>query len=142
MPEPRSTTQQKLAVKERAGNICEYCRSPASYSTQPYAVEHIIPLSRGGKTNLSNLAWSCQGCNGHKFTATQGYDRSTKQIADLFHPRRQEWSEHFTWNEDFTFVLGLTPTGRATVETLELNREGCVNLRQLLYLCGKHPLRP
>jgi hypothetical protein len=32
-----------------------------------------------------------------------------------------------------------TPTGRATIETLFLNREGVVNLRQLLYPIGKHP---
>jgi len=36
-------------------------------------------------------------------------------------------------------IIGLTPTGRATVEVLKLNREGLVNLRQVLYAAGKHP---
>lgn len=43
------------------------------------------------------------------------------------------------WSDDFTLIIGLTPTGRATIETLFLNREGVVNLRQLLYAIGKHP---
>ena len=36
-------------------------------------------------------------------------------------------------------MIGLTPTGRATVETLRLNREGVVNLRRILFLVGLHP---
>jgi hypothetical protein len=36
-------------------------------------------------------------------------------------------------------LVGLTPTGRATVETLKLNREGLINLRRVLYVMGEHP---
>jgi hypothetical protein len=57
----------------------------------------------------------------------------------LYHPRQQRWQEHFAWNEDFTLIVGITPTGRTTVETLKLNREGLVNLRQVLYAMGEHP---
>ena len=66
-------------------------------------------------------------------------DPLTKQPAPLFHPREQLWLEHFGWNEDFTLVIGLTPTGRATLATLQLNRPGVINLREVLYLVGKHP---
>jgi hypothetical protein len=45
----------------------------------------------------------------------------------------------FAWNADFTLIIGLTPTGRATVETLQLNREGLVNLRRVLCAMGEHP---
>jgi len=60
----------------------------------------------------------------------------------LFHPREQSWDEHFAWNEDFTLILGLTPTGRATIEALHLNRSGLVNLRRVLYAIGEHPPKP
>lgn len=46
---------------------------------------------------------------------------------------------YFGWNEDFTQMIGLTPTGRATVETLKLNRAGLMNMRQVLCMAGKHP---
>jgi hypothetical protein len=36
-------------------------------------------------------------------------------------------------------MIGLTAIGRATVETLHLNREELVNLRQILYAMGEHP---
>lgn len=41
--------------------------------------------------------------------------------------------------EDYTHVPGVTPIGRATVEALQLNREGVVNLRWVLFLVGLHP---
>jgi hypothetical protein len=57
----------------------------------------------------------------------------------LYHPREQFWNEHFAWNEDCTLVLGLTPTGRVTVEKLQLNRPGLVNLRRILFTLNEHP---
>jgi hypothetical protein len=60
-------------------------------------------------------------------------------MAPLYNPREQHWTDHFTWNHDYTLVLGLTPTGRATVEKLQLNRIGVVNLRPALHLIGEHP---
>lgn len=63
----------------------------------------------------------------------------TGEIAPLYHPRQQKWGEHFAWNEDFTHIVGLTPTGRATVEALQLNRDGVVSLRRVLYAAGEHP---
>jgi 5-methylcytosine-specific restriction endonuclease McrA len=135
----RPTNEQKEKVKKRAGGVCEYCRSQAAYSSQSFSVEHILPFSKGGKTALENLAFACQGCNNHKYTATDALDSVTRKIVPLFHPRQQNWDEHFAWNNDFTLIIGITPTGRATVELLRLNREGCVNLRRALYALGKHP---
>ncbi len=60
-------------------------------------------------------------------------------LVPLYHPRHQQWADHFGWNEDFTLAIGLTPTGRATVERLQLNREGVVNLRRVLRTIGQHP---
>ncbi len=139
MSERRATAQQRRAVIERARGCCEYCRSQARFAMQPFSVEHIEPRSRGGKTTQDNLALACQGCNNHKYTKTEGYDTITGDIELLYHPRRERWRDHFAWNEDFTLVIGLTPTGRATVEALLLNREGLVNLRQILYVMGEHP---
>ena len=67
MPEKRITSQEKHDVMERAKGCCEYCRSQVRFAMQPFSVEHIVPRSRGGKTELENLALACQGCNNHKF---------------------------------------------------------------------------
>jgi hypothetical protein len=135
----RITAQQKRAVVERARGCCEYCRSQARFATQSFSVEHITPRSRSGETNLDNLALACEGCNSHKHAKIEAYDPITGEIVALYHPRQQRWYRHFRWNDDFTLIVGITPTGRATVEALQLNREGLINLRQVLYEAGEHP---
>ena len=141
MRKERSAEQTKREVFEKASGICEYCRSRKDYSPDPFAVEHILPRVRGGTDAPSNLALSCHGCNGHKHTKTKAVDAITHESVLLFHPRRQQWHEHFEWNGDFALVLGLTPVGRATIDALQMNRPGVVNLRRLLHAAGLHPPR-
>lgn len=43
---------------------CIYC---GWYGTsQSFEIDHIVPLSRGGSSSLSNLRWICSGCNRQK----------------------------------------------------------------------------
>ena len=100
-----------------------------------------MPASRGGNHDLSNLALSCPGCNGHKSDKIEAIDPADGELVPLYNPRKQKWHEHFSWNERYTVILGITPTGRATVEALQLNRISVVNLRHVLYMFGKHPPR-
>ncbi|OIO90502.1 MAG: HNH endonuclease [Anaerolineae bacterium CG2_30_64_16] len=139
MPELRLTIRQRQIVAQRASGCCEYCRSQACFSPDPFSVEHIVPRSRGGTDELDNLALSCQGCNSRKYTDVDAIDPTTGERAPLYHPRRQKWTDHFAWSDDATLVIGLTPTGRATVEKLQLNRSGLVNLRRVLQAIGRHP---
>jgi hypothetical protein len=135
----RPTARQKKEVARRARNCCEYCRTPLDYSADPFSAEHIIPQVLGGKTDLENLALSCQGCNGRKYTKIESLDPANEKMVPLFHPRQHVWSEHFEWSRDLTQIVGRTPTGRATIHELELNRNGVVNLRRALYAVGEHP---
>ncbi len=130
----------RRVVERRTRGCCEYCHSPAKYSTHTFALEHIIPRSQGGTASLDNLALACQGCNNHKYNKTQAEDPATHRPVALFHPRLQRWQDHFVWDEHFERIIALTATGRATVEALQLNRLELRNLRKLLYAAGEHPL--
>jgi hypothetical protein len=59
---------------------------------------------------------------------------ATARAAKIEYP-----SEHFTWSRDSTQMLGLTPTGRATIDRLQLKREGVVNLPGVLHSIALHP---
>lgn len=137
---PLTVAAVRDLVAGRARGCCEYCRSQERFSPDPFAVEHVIPRSRGGADDpAGNLAFSCQGCNNRKYTSTDGIDPVSGQPAPLFNPRRDAWALHFTRGEEFSVVVPLTATGRATVEKLQLNREGLVNLRRVLRAAGLHP---
>ena len=66
-------------------------------------------------------------------------DPVSQRLTPLFHPRQQRWEEHFAWDENYELIIGITATGRATVDALHLNREELVNLRRVLYVAGEHP---
>jgi hypothetical protein len=133
------SAELRRLVVERARNCCEYCRYSGHYAPQTPPIDHITPREAGGQTVPENLAQSCQGCNGHKAARTSAIDPVTGFLVPLYNPREQKWNEHFSWSEDSLRITGLTPTGRATVEALRLNREGLVNLRRVLYAVGEHP---
>jgi hypothetical protein len=139
MPDSRVSAELRQLVAERARGCCEYYRSQAQYATESFSVEHILPRARGGTTTSENLGLACQGCNNHKYDKIEAPDPVSGQPAPLYHPRRDRWEQHFAWSADFTLIVGLTATGRATVDALFLNRDGVVNLRRLLHTAGKHP---
>ncbi|MGA7729679.1 MAG: HNH endonuclease signature motif containing protein [Chloroflexia bacterium] len=135
----RVTVSERKTIVERAHGLCEYCLSPMNVSPDPFCVEHVVPRSHGGGNELDNLALSCQGCNSSKYNKIAAEDSLTEASVSLYHPRAHNWNDHFAWSSDLTQIVGLTATGRATIETLQLNRPNVVNLRLLLLIAGKHP---
>ena len=69
----------------------------------------------------------------------QGKDLLSGKIIRLFHPRRQQWQDHFQWSADGTEILGLTACGRATVTALQLNRPELIGARSLWVQVGWWP---
>ena len=133
------TIDEQQTIIDRAGSRCEYCQSWMMYATQSFVFDHIIPISRGGQSTLENLALVCGGCNGHKYNKIDAPDPIDGSIASLYNPRQQIWPDHFSWDESYAHIIGITATGRATVESLKLNRPGLVNMRTVLLMVGKHP---
>src|SRR5215470_9057463 len=132
---PRAVRRQ---VRDRAGDRCEYCRHPASFSCAPFVCEHAVPRVRGAGNTVDDLAWACPACNGHKYAKTHARDPQTGRSVPLFNPRRQQWSRHFAWRADYLVIEGRTATGRATVAALHLNCSALVNLRRALRALGEH----
>ncbi|MEL6261469.1 MAG: HNH endonuclease signature motif containing protein [Cyanobacteria bacterium J06626_6] len=140
-PNPeRISAALRRDVAQRAKQRCEYCLCPDEFSPNSFTIDHIYLRVLGGETAFGNLAWACFGCNGRKHIKTEGSDLDTGVTTKLFHPRKQAWLAHFTWDEaENTFIVEKTACGRATTATLSLNRTGVVNLRKLLKSVGSHP---
>ena len=50
-------------MSQRAGHRCEYCHAPEAIFNLAFEVEHVIPISRQGADDESNLALACRACN-------------------------------------------------------------------------------
>lgn len=133
------TATEESQIIERAKRLCEYCRCSMDYSAQPFVIDHIVPISEGGTTTMENLAFACGGCNGHKYTKVQALDPVSRELVSLYNPRTQKWLDNFVWSDDFLQAVGLTAIGRATINALQINRSGVVNMRKLLLMAGLHP---
>ncbi|HEY7493873.1 MAG TPA: HNH endonuclease [Candidatus Tectomicrobia bacterium] len=130
-------TRDKIA--SAAHYRCEYCQTAQEISGAQMHIEHIIPLSRGGRSDESNLCLACAWCNSYKWVQTHGVDPETHTEVPLFHPRTQQWHAHFRWSENGVYIMGLTVIGRATVETLKMNNEFIVPARRHWVEAGWHP---
>jgi hypothetical protein len=128
-------------VAERAEHRCEYCRAPEAVFNFPFEVEHIVPPGGGGGEQDSNWALSCRACNLHKSNHLQAIDPQTQMAVPLFNPREHHWNEHFTAVEATGAVLGVTATGRATVDCLKMNRSAQLTARRLWMRLGLFPNR-
>lgn len=121
----------RAQIRELDQDACAYCRSPEELSVTAFEIDHIIPVSAGGASEVDNLCLACTACNRLKGSRQEFIDPTTGAVAPLFHARRQHWSDHFRWYQDQTEIVGLTTTGQATIHALQMNRPQLVRLRRL-----------
>ena len=124
-------------VRERAEERCEYCGLAAAAQEAAFHIDHIIPVVAGGLTNLDNLALACVSCSLRKGARLEAPDPRSGKMEVLFHPRFDSWRRHFRWEGER--VIGLSPTGRATIAALNMNRPLVLAIRREETIRGRHP---
>ena len=120
---------------------CGYCLCNEAIVGEPMEFDHIIPLSRGGRTEHQNLWLACSQCNDCNSDRVRARDPVTRKAVRLFNPRDDDWVAHFRWIEDGLQIEGTTPIGRATVTALKLNSRVRVTARRVWISVGWHPPR-
>ncbi len=133
---PLHARLRRLVVR-RAGNRCEYCGLSQEGQEATFHIDHILPQAAGGPTAAENLALACVSCSLRKEARRSARDPATGHVVPLFHPRRQRWTRHFHW--EGVELVGQTPTGRATVAALHMNRPLILAIRQEEAERGRHP---
>jgi hypothetical protein len=91
-------------------------------------VEHIVARQHGGGDDSANLALACYHCNAHKGPNLSGLDPESGALVRLFHPRQDQWDEHFERNG--VLIVGRTAVGRTTVGLLKMNAADRRRLRE------------
>jgi hypothetical protein len=122
-------------VRTRAGNRCEYCLLHQRHSKLTHHIEHIIAEQHLGTDAPENLCLACNRCNLRKGPNLSGIDPVKNEVVPLFHPRRDNWADHF--ERDGARIVGRTPIGRATVHVLAMNDPRRLELRAELLAQGE-----
>jgi hypothetical protein len=80
-------------------------------------------------TTMETFALACYHCNAHKGPNLSGLDPESGALVRLFHPRQDQWDEHFECNG--VVIVGRTAIGRATVGLLKMNAADRRRIREL-----------
>jgi hypothetical protein len=125
-------------VRLRARHRCEYCLLSQEGQEATFHIDHVHPRRLGGETSLENLALACVSCSLRKGAAIDAIDPDSDRPAPLFDPRIDTWADHFQLLEDAS-IAGLTPTGRATITRLAMNRTTAIGIRSEEIARGRFP---
>ncbi|MFN9818443.1 MAG: HNH endonuclease [Pseudanabaena sp.] len=130
-------TSLRRLVIQRSDDRCEYCGISQIGQVATFHIDHVIPVVAGGETTPDNLALACVSCSLRKGARQEIEDLETGETVTIFNPREQSWNKHFQW--EGVKVVGLTPTGRATINALDLIRVTMLAIRAEEELLGRHP---
>ena len=137
------TQTTRRLVRERADRRCEYCHADERWQFVAFTVDHVVPRSADGSDEATNLALACRNCNERRGNRSSAQDVETGEAVSIFNPRGDSWSNHFAWSPDRLLLVGLTPSGRATVELLDINDErhgeAAIRVRRRDIRDGYHP---
>lgn len=97
----------------------------------PFEVEHIIPISKQGADSEFNLALACRSCNLRKGNRVSGIDADSNTEVRFFHPRQDQWDNHFQVDTTSAMIVGTTEEGRITVDYLQMNSQPQIIARKL-----------
>lgn len=103
-----------------------------------FHVDHIIAKQHVDELtdDPGGLAWACSECNFHKGPNLASIDPQSRKHVVLFHPRNDDWHEHFEVENGI--IVGLTAVGRATARLLNINAPRLVRLRRELIELGEY----
>jgi hypothetical protein len=124
-------------VRLRARGRCEYCGLSQVGQEAVFHIDHIVPRAADGPTVPENLAIACVSCSLRKGARQAAPDPETGVEQPLYHPRLDRWSDHFRWDRER--MVPLTPTGRATVAAMAMNRPLILAIRLEETARGRHP---
>jgi hypothetical protein len=123
-------------ITHRANMACEYCYLTQERAMFPHEIDHIYAEKHGGKTEAENLCLACANCNRYKGSDLGSIDPKTGNVVSLYHPRHDQWREHFQVSPD-GMILGITPTGRVTEILLRFNLPDFVQDRAIFIKLGR-----
>ena len=137
MERPYLNLELRRLVTERADNLCEYCLISEHDTILGCAIDHIISIKHGGSSNIDNLAYCCVYCNRFKGSDIGSIILDKKEFVRFYHPRWDNWGEHFKLNN--STIESLTNIGQVTARILGFNDQSRLLERQLLIDNKKYP---
>ena len=93
-------------VHLRDNGICQYCGT--SVDRKESTLDHVLPVSQGGKTTWENCTTACGPCNSNKADKTKGWKPRTKpykpDFFDLVNKRKKQGFDNIRYKEWLEYI--------------------------------------
>ncbi|WAM23476.1 HNH endonuclease [Myxococcus sp. NMCA1] len=114
--DPELSEEEKDLVWSHFGSACGYCGRELNRVAREGHVDHLIPLSLGGRNHIGNRVLACAACNGNEKRELpwEPFLKSKCTTPDILAARRARidaWKAHFSADE-----LQLPPDVLAVLE--------------------------
>jgi hypothetical protein len=121
----------RTALIDEFQNKCAYCSSKLGLTSQA-EIDQFYPISLypDKAYEMENLLLACSVCN---WTKSNSFPLDKDGYPLLLNPRVDKFSDHMRIEKDGT-ATSLSERGRATIDTLNLNRPALVEERKLQQL--------
>lgn len=93
---PVQRKSKRMKARKQTGGRCWYCSKHVHKDEA--TLDHVIPLTRGGGYERSNLVFSCQPCNEEKGDKSLEQYRTFKGITLFWGERQGIGSHHRRWD--------------------------------------------
>lgn len=85
----RTTDQRRLLHREQLGK-CWYCTKTIPFHLS--TVDHVLPLSKGGRNRMNNLVMACPTCNSAKANKRPEEGKTQRRLQWLRSQPVVEWT--------------------------------------------------
>lgn len=85
----KSIAYSRRALYRRDNNTCQYCGTKLGLNN--LTIDHVVPVSKGGKTSWDNCVIACRPCNSRKGNNLL-YMTNMRLLAE---PKPPTWKEYF-----------------------------------------------
>ncbi|WP_353929690.1 HNH endonuclease signature motif containing protein [Okeanomitos corallinicola TIOX110] len=137
MDRPYLNKELRRLVASRADFLCEYCLIEEKYTALGCTIDHIISIKHGGSSDADNLAYCCVFCNRFKGSDIGSIVWKNKEFIRFYHPRWDNWSEHFQLDD--SHIQPLTTIGEVTARILGFNDQPRLLERRILISKKRYP---
>jgi 5-methylcytosine-specific restriction endonuclease McrA len=90
----------------RDNGICQYCST--GVERKESTLDHVLPVSQGGKTTWENCTTACGPCNSNKADKTKGWKPRTKpykpDFYDLVNKRKKQGFDNIRYKEWLEYI--------------------------------------
>lgn len=118
------TPQLREYILKRDNYTCRYCGS----KKEPFHLDHVYPVSKGGETSVQNLVTACRKCNSEKHASIGIYPKPVGYF------EKEKTTYHVSMFSIVLLALGISLVGNGFLNLVDFYDYGRISILLGIFL--------